>query len=48
MDSNQLVLPPPKPLPGRSVPVPYVLVADHAFALRPNLLKPYSQRGLTY
>lgn len=47
MDSNQLGLPPPKPLPGRSVPVPYVLVADDAFALRPNLLKPYSQRGLT-
>lgn len=35
MDSDQLGLPPPKPLPGRTMPVPYVLVADDAFALRP-------------
>lgn len=47
MDTNQLCLPPPKALPGRELSVPYVLVADDAFALRPNLLKPYSQRGLT-
>lgn len=47
LDTNQLSLPPPKALPGRELPVPYVLVADDAFALRPNLLKPYSQRGLT-
>lgn len=47
LDSIQLCLPPPKPLPGREMPVPYVLVADDAFALRRNLLKPYSQRGLT-
>lgn len=46
MDRNQLGLPPPNPLPGRSMPVPYVLVADDAFALRENVLKPYSQRGL--
>lgn len=46
MDRNELGLPPPKPLPGRSMPVPYVLVADDAFALRENVLKPYSQRGL--
>lgn len=47
MDSNQLNLPSSKPLPGRTLPVPYTLVADDAFAQRANLMKPYSQRGLT-
>lgn len=47
MDSNQLCLPPERALPGRETPVPFVLVADDAFALRPNILKPYAQRGLT-
>lgn len=46
MDTNQLCLPPPKALPNRELPVPHVLVADDAFAMRPNILKPYSQRGL--
>lgn len=47
MDSNRLGLPPPKALPGRVLPMPFTLIADDAFALRPNLMKPYSQRGLT-
>lgn len=47
MDRDKLGLPQPKSLPGRSTPVPYVLVADDAFALRENILKPYSQRDLT-
>lgn len=47
MDTNQLGLPLPEPLPDRELPVPYVLVADDAFDLHPNLLKPYAQRGLT-
>lgn len=46
MDTDQLGLPSLKPLPGRTLPMPYVLVADDAFALRTNVLKPYSQRGL--
>lgn len=41
MDSNQLNLPLSKPLPGRTLPVPYTLVADDAFAQRANLMKPY-------
>lgn len=47
MDNNRLHLPTLTPLPGRQLPVPYVLVADDDFALRDNLLKPYGQRGLT-
>lgn len=47
LDSNQLRLSAPKSLPGRDTPVPYVIVADDAFAMRPNLLKPFGQRGLT-
>lgn len=44
--TNQLRLPPPKALPGRAKPVPYVLVVDDAFAMQPNIMKPYAQRGL--
>lgn len=47
MESDQLHLPPNKALPGRQMPMPYVLVADDAFALRPNIMKPYSSRNLT-
>lgn len=34
-------LPLPEPLPGRDTPVPYVIVADDAFALHDNIMKPY-------
>lgn len=47
MDTDRLNFPSPQALPGRTLPVPYALVADDAFALRPNLLKPYNKRGLT-
>lgn len=46
MDGGKLNIPPPKPLPGRDISVPYVLVADEAFAMRPDLMKPFGQRGL--
>lgn len=47
MNTNKLNFTEPNALPGRELKVPYVLVGDDAFAMRPNLLKPYSQRGLT-
>lgn len=47
LDKNEIHLPPSKPLPGRETPVPYVFVADDAFAARPNVLKPYAQRDLS-
>ena len=43
---NPLRIPPPRPLPGSRDPMPYVLVGDDAFAMDPNLLKPYKGRDL--
>ncbi len=45
--TNPLNLPAPCTLPGRSVPVPFVLTGDEAFALTTYLLKPYPSKNLT-
>lgn len=47
MEQNGLNLPQPSPLPNSNNILPYVIVADEAFALKPNLMKPYSQRSAT-
>lgn len=47
LEEKKLNLLEPKPLPGRQKAVPYLIVADDAFALKPNLLKPYSARELS-
>lgn len=39
-----LHLPDPTPLTGQNANVPYVIVADDAFALKPNIMKPFSGR----
>ena len=44
---NPLNLTDPRPLPGRIIPVPYVLTRDDAFALTDDLLKPYPQSKIT-
>lgn len=41
LTNDELNLPQPIPLPGREKPVPYVIVADDAFAMKPYLMKPY-------
>lgn len=46
--SNQLHLPGPSALPSSDVVAPYCFVADSAFAMNENLLKPYPQRNLTH
>lgn len=46
-ETGSLSIPQPKPLPGGSVSVPFMIVADDAFPLRTDIMKPYSQVGLT-
>lgn len=41
MNNNTLNLPQPHPLPGRNSNIPYVFVADSAFALSNYVMKPY-------
>lgn len=41
MCTNSLNLPPPQPLPGSNIDVPYVFLGDGAFALSEHLMKPY-------
>lgn len=47
MENNNLNLPKPTALPNTDDLYPYVFVADDAFTLGVNLMKPYQQRGLT-
>lgn len=46
MENGSLNFPPPQALPGRQKTVPFVLVGDDAFALRPNLMKPFPGQQL--
>ncbi|KAM5191432.1 uncharacterized protein ACMZJ9_013619 [Mantella aurantiaca] len=47
LSQGQLDLPEPRPLPGTSDPdFPMVFVADEAFAISNNLMRPYSSRSL--
>lgn len=47
LTDGELHLPVPEPLPGRDELIPYLLVADDAFALSNNLMKPYAKRNLS-
>lgn len=44
---GSLNLPSKSPLPGSDLCVPYVFVADDAFALQENVMKPFPERDLT-
>lgn len=46
IERNALNLPEPTSLPNTSEKFPYVIVADEAFALHTNIMKPYAQRML--
>lgn len=41
IEERALNFPPDKPLPLKNDPLPYVIVADSAFALTENMMKPY-------
>ena len=43
---RDLNFPSPEPLPHRTIDCPYVIIGDDAFALKPNLMKPYPQQEL--
>ncbi|XP_068729118.1 uncharacterized protein [Montipora capricornis] len=44
---NGLHVPPPAPLPGRELAVPYAITGDDAFGLKTFLMKPYPLLGLS-
>lgn len=47
LDTNALHIPEASYLPGTNIKVPYVIVADDAFPLTPNIMKPFSGRNLS-
>ena len=47
IEDGIISLPPPKCLPNGDTEVPHVFVGDDAFALKPHMMKPYSQNGLS-
>ena len=46
-EDGSLGFPDPEPLPNDNLDVPYVFVGNDAFALRPDMMKPYSLQGMT-
>lgn len=46
--NNSLKIPQPSPLPNTDTVVPYVIVADDAFALKTHLMKPFPFRNLKH
>ena len=47
LENSELSIPQPSPLQRYGVPMPYIIVADDAFPLKENIMKPYSFGGLT-
>lgn len=41
IQKKEFTIPPPQPLPGMNILVPYVILGDEAFALHEHLMKPY-------
>lgn len=46
LENNSLNIPKPRPLAGRNKAIPFVIVADDAFAMKPYIMKPYAFRNL--
>lgn len=47
LEQNTLHIPPARPLTENGPPIPNVIVADDAFALKPHIMKPYPLRNLS-
>lgn len=43
IEENDLMLPPDQRLPSSEISIPYVFVADDAFAFGPRIMKPYAR-----
>ncbi|XP_061564578.1 uncharacterized protein LOC133419420 [Cololabis saira] len=48
LDTGTLNFPPDDPLPGTDVVMPYTLIGDEAFPLRPDLMKPFPLTNLNH
>jgi hypothetical protein len=46
LENNYLQVPAEEPLQGRVKNIPYMIVGDDAFPLKPYLMKPYPNRNL--
>lgn len=46
LEDNALNIPPPQNIPNTATVSPFVLVADDAFPLTTNIMKPFAHRGL--
>ena len=46
MISGTVNIPPSTPLPGETTVLPYTLVGDEAFALKPYMMRPYGGKSL--
>lgn len=46
LNSNKLAIPGNKELPSTNVEVPHVFIADEAYLLKENIMKPFSKRRL--
>ena len=44
LENDTVNIPPPRPLPGRVNNVPFVIVGDDAFGLKPHIMKPFPGR----
>lgn len=47
IEQNSLIFPEASPLPNTTNSYPYVIITDEAFALKPNLMKPYPKKSAT-
>lgn len=47
LERNELGLPAPSCIPGSNIVTPYMVVADDAFPLRHNIMKPFPRRNLS-
>ncbi|KAF0717649.1 protein ALP1-like [Aphis craccivora] len=47
INNEDIMLPPPKPLPNTTEPLPYMIIGDSAFGISNKVLRPYALTDLT-